>query len=185
MMSWMQGKPYAKAIVPGPYHLLHPFPEKLAPRRAVRDQGKLPDDFPDYLVYVTRHSLLAFTTSLTDISTDAHSHFVRLNYAFAMDRVMRSFMHWAMPGAATASAPLSALQSWFPAAKPEPTLLPFFGGQLLSPTRPSLPAQQHYAAPQDAGQSVATAYAAMMAFSTACLNAAPAAMDAWRVSTAH
>jgi hypothetical protein len=47
---------------------------------------------------------------------------------------------------------------------------------------PSLPAKQNYATPQDAGQSVATAYAGMMAFSAACLNAAPAAMDAWRLS---
>lgn len=184
MMSWMQAKSYASAIMPGRYHLLHPFPERLAPRRAVRAQDRLPDDFPDYLVFVTRHSLLAFTTSLTDISSDAHTFFVRLNYAFAMERMMRTFMLWSMPGAAAASTPLSVLQSWFPAVSPAPKLLPYFGVQQWPQPIPSLPAQQHYATPQNAGQSVATAYAAMMAFSAACLNAAPAAMDAWRTSVA-
>jgi hypothetical protein len=184
MMSWMQGKSYANACVPGPYHLLHPFPEKLSPWRRVRAQEKLPDELPDYFVFVTRHSLLAFTTSLTDISSEVHTFFVKLNYAFAMERMMRSFMLWGMPGAAT-STPLTVLQSWFPAALPETKLLPYFGGQqLLAPIRPH-PAQQSYATPQDASQDIATAYAAMMAFSTACLNAAPAAMDAWRTSVAR
>ena len=79
-------------------HLLHPFPVQRS--AGALSPGKLPDDFPDYLVFVTRHSLLAFTTSLTDISGEVHSFFVKLNYAFAMDRMMRSFMLWRMPGAA-------------------------------------------------------------------------------------
>lgn len=180
----MQGKPYTNAIVPGPYHLLHPFPETLALRRGVRAKDNLPDDFPDYLVFVTRHSLLAFTTSLTDISSDAHTFFVRLNYAYAMERMMRSFMIWGMPGAAAALTPLTALQSWFQTAIPAPKQLPYFGGQQLLPQIPPYAAQQH-AAQQDASQSVATAYAAMMTFSAACLNAAPAAMDAWRTTVAR
>lgn len=181
MMNWMQGKPYASAIVPGPYHLLHPFPNASAPRRPVRDA--LPDDFPDYCVFVTKHSLLAFTTSLTDISTDTHGFFVRLNYAFAMERMMRTFMEWGMPGATAASTPIMALQSWFPSASPAPKPLPYFAAQQPRPAIPALAGPQASAAPQDIGQSATTAYNAMMAFSTACLNAAPAAMDAWRLST--
>jgi hypothetical protein len=184
MMNWNPGKSFANAYAPGPYHLLHPFPERIAPRRSVRAQEKLPDDFPAYLVFVTKHSLLAFTTSLTDVSSDAHSFFVKVNYAFAMERMMRTFMMWAMPGAAAAPTPLNALQSWFSAASPVPQQSPYFDArqlqQLLSPP----PAPQHRVTPQDAGQSVAAAYTAMMAFSAACLNAAPAAMDAWRLSAA-
>jgi hypothetical protein len=184
MMSWMQPKSYARAIVPGPYHLLHPFPERLAPRRSVRAAETMPDDFPDYCVFVTRHSLLAFTTSLTNISSDAHTFFVKLNYAFAMERMMRTFMLLGMPGAAVASTPLTVLQSWFRAVGPVQMASPHFGAQPLSQPMLPLPAQSRYATPQDAGQSVATAYSAMMAFSAACLNAAPAAMDAWRLSAA-
>ena len=53
---------------------------------------------------------------------------------------------------------------------------------LLPPASPN-PAQPSRALP-DASQSVATAYAAMVAFSAACLNAGPATMDAWRTSAA-
>ena len=107
MMSWMQGKSYADPYLPGHYHLMHPFSERRSPWGSVRAAEKLPDDFPDYCVYVTRHSLLALTTSLTDASSEAHSFFVKLNYALAMDRLMRSFMLWGLPGAA--SAPLTAI----------------------------------------------------------------------------
>ena len=182
MMSWMQPKSYARAIMPGPYHLLHPFPERLGHRRPVRAAEKMPDDFSDYCVFVTRHSLLAFTTSLTDISSDAHTFFVKLNYALAMERMMSTFMLWGMPGAAAAPTPFTAMQAWFPAMNAAPKPLPYFGAQQLLPAPPSFPAQHRANAPQDAGQSVAAAYSAMMAFSAACVNAAPAAMDAWRVS---
>jgi hypothetical protein len=185
MIGWMQPKSYARAIVPGPYHLLYPFPEKPSGRRFARAAGRMPDDFSDYCVFVTRHSLMAFTTSLTDISSDAHTFFVKLNYAFAAERMMRSFMLWGMPGAAAATlTPLNVLDSWFPSFKPAQKLLPSFAGQQFLPSTPTLPPKQLYATAQDAGQNVATAYSALMAFSTACLNAAPAAMDAWRLKAA-
>jgi len=180
MISWMQGNTYAQACVPGPYHLLHPFLDQRVRRRAVPAQGNLPDDLPDYLVFVTRHSLLAFTTSLTDVSGEIHTFFAKLNYAFALDRMMRSFMLWGMPGAAKASEPLAVLQSWFP-ANPAPKLIPYFSGQQALPTPQSLRPTN---VSQDVGESVATAYAAMMGFSAACFNAAPAAMDAWRTNVA-
>jgi hypothetical protein len=183
-MSWMQGKSYADACLPGRYHLLHPFLEKRSPWRAVRAPEKLPDDFPEYCVFVTRHSLLALTTSLTDVSSEVHSFFAKLNYAFAMDRLMRSFMFWGMSGASTASTPLTVLQSWFPAPQPETKPSAWFGGQMLLPPASPNSVQPSRALPTDASQNVATAYAAMMAFSTACLNAGPATMDAWRTSAA-
>ena len=168
--------------VPGPYHLLHPFPDRPVRRRVVGAQHKLPDDLPDYVVFVTRHSLLAFTTSLTDISGEVHSFFAKLNYAFAIDRMMRSFLSWGMPGVAKASEPLAVLQSWFPAANPAPKLIPYFGGQQSLPRASAPPEQQCRDAMQDMGQSLTTAYSAMMGFSAACFNAAPAAMDAWRAN---
>lgn len=182
MMSWMQRAPYTNAMMPQSLNLLHPFPIKSAPTRSsARD--KLPDDLPDYCVYVTKHSLLAFTTSLTDVSTEAHSYFVKLNYAFAMERVMRSFMQWGGVGIAAPSTPMTALQSWFAAANPAPKPVPYFVPQRSHLPRPSTAAPETYAAAsQNASQSVTGAFNAMMAFSTACLNAAPVAMDAWRLS---
>jgi hypothetical protein len=184
MMSWMLGKSYAGACIPGGYHLLHPVSERGSPWRSVRAPEKLPDDFPDYCVFVTRNSLLALTTSLTDVSSEAHTFFVKLNYTFAMDRLLRSFMLWGMPGTSAASTPLTVLQSWFPPAKPETTLNAWFDGQMLLPPASPRAVQPSRALPQDASQNVATAYAAMMAFATACLNAGPATMDAWRTSAA-
>ena len=181
MLSWMSGKPYTNV---GPYHLMHPFPGTPALRRTAPVKDTLPDDFPDYMVYVTRHSLLALTTSLTDASTDAHSFFVTLNFALSVDRMMRSFMQWGMPGSAAASAPFNAMQSWFPAAILAPKQPEYFVAARAPRQVPSLPAPQHYATPQDAGQSVATAYAALMAFSAACINVSPPAMDARRMSAA-
>jgi hypothetical protein len=134
------------------------------------------------MVYVTRHSLLALTMSLTDASTDAHSFFVKLNFALSVDRMMRSFMQWGIPGSAAASAPLNVMQSWFPAAVTAPKKPEYFVAARAPHQVPSLPAPQYYATPQDAGQGVATAYAALMAFSAACIKAAPPAMDAWRMS---
>ena len=184
MLSWMSGKSYSSAIVPGPYHLMHPFPERFAPRRSTQAKETLPDDFPDYMVYVTRHSLLALTTSLTDASTDAHSFFVKLNFALSVDRMMRSFMQWGMLASAAASAPVDMMQSWFPAAIPAPKQSEYFVAAQAPHRVPSPPAPQHYATPQDAGQGVATAYAALIAFSAACIKASPPAMDAWRMSAA-
>ncbi len=181
MLSWMSGKPYTNA---GPFHLMHPFPGMPALRRATPVKEPLPDDLPDYMVYITRHSLLALTTSLNDASTDAHSFFVKLNFALSVDRMMRSFMQWGMPGSAAAPTPFNAMQSWFPAAIPAPKQPEYFVAASAPRPAPSLPAPQHYATSQDASQSVATAYAALMDFSAACIKAAPPAMDAWRMSAA-
>ena len=182
MMSWMSGKPGTNAIVPGSYHLLQPFPGTHARRRAVRANDTLPDDFPDYLVFVTQHSLLAFTTSLTDVSSDAHSFFVKLNFALSMDRMMRTFLPWGMAGSGSTSTPLSMVQSWFPGAKPVPKQSQYFVARKAPQSVQSLPAPQPYANAANASQGAATAYGAMLDFSAACFSAAPAAMDAWRVS---
>lgn len=185
MMSWMQSTPCTNALMPQSYHLLHPFAVKSAPRRSsVCD--KLPDDLPGYCVYVTKHSLLAFTTSLSDVSTQAHSYFVKLNYAFAMERVARSFMQWGMLGIPAPTTPMTAFQAWFLEAKPAPKALSYFAPQRSHLPRPSIAGPQTYAAAsQNAGQSVTSAFDAMMAFSTACLNAAPAAMDVWSLSASR
>jgi hypothetical protein len=178
MLNWMQSSPYANSVVQGPYHLMRPFPERRALRR-VRAEEKLPGDLPDYCLFVTRHALLAFTTSLMDVSSEAHDFFAKLNYCFALDRMMRSFMAWGMPTPAS-SAPLTMLQPWFAAAVPLVNAAPsYFGSQQVLPPRTSKAPEPILVTPQDANQVIGAAYAALMVFSAACLNAAPAAMDAW------
>lgn len=184
MLSWMSGKSYSNAIVPGPYHFMHPFPERFAPRRSTQAKETLPDGFPEYMVYVTRHSLLALTTSLTDASTDAHSFFVKLNFALSVERMTRSFMQWGMPASAAASAPLDMIQSWFPAAIPAPKQPEYFVAAQAPHRVPPPPAPQHHAETLDAGQGVGAAYAALMAFSAACIKAAAPAAEARRMSAA-
>jgi hypothetical protein len=182
MLSWMQRSPYARSIAQGPYHLLRPFPEKRV-RRLASGKEELPGDFPDYCVFVTRHSLLAFTTSLTDVSSEFHAFFAKVNYCFAVDRMMRSFLAWGMPG--TASLPLGTLPPWFQTVAPPPRKPePYFAAQRLLPLSSSAGPRQIQVTPQDAGQTLGAAYAAMMEFSAACLNVAPAAMGAWRASAA-
>ncbi len=141
----------------------------------------MPDDFPAYVIFVTQHSLLAFTTSLTDISSDMHDFFVRLNYGFAVDRVMRSFVLWGMPHPA-AAAPLGVFQSWLAPASQSQKQLSYFGGRSFDLPVPPYAARQRHPTPQDSGDIVAAIFAGMQSLSDACLKAAPAAMDAWRIS---
>jgi hypothetical protein len=182
MLSWMQRSPSANMGVQGSYHLLRPFSDSRALGWS-RAKDKLPGDFPDYCVFVTRHSLLAFTTSLTTVSTEAHTFFSQLNYCLALDRMMRTFMAWGMPGAAQ-SAPFVMMQPWMKAAMPLPSLPYFSAPQLLPQPSFAVPQPIQVQPQEDAGQTIGAAYTAMMAFSAACFNAAPAAMDAWSAGAA-
>jgi hypothetical protein len=181
MLSWMQRSPSAISAVCGPYHLLRPFPDWLPLRRS-NARDTLPGDFPDYFVFVTRHSLLAFTTSLENVSTEVHTFFTQLSYCLALDRMMRTFMAWGMPGVAP-SAPFAMMQPWLTAATRSPNLSYFTAPQLLPPARSMAPRPINVR-PQDAGETIGAVYTAMMAFSAACFHAAPAAMDAWGASAA-
>jgi hypothetical protein len=174
MMSWMSGYPsaYSKA---GPYHLLTPFPATNMRRLMGRRKEPLPDQLPDYMLFVTKNSLVALTDSLADASIEAHCFFARLNYTLAMDRMVRGFMAWTVPGAMAQQSNPYALQSWIPSvpnAGPRP--ISFAG---MMPHRDNGAAKA-----ADATQSVATACAALLSIPAAFINAAPAIMEAWRTA---
>lgn len=174
MMSWMSGYPnaYSKA---GPYHLMTPFPATNMRRLVGRRAEPLPDELPDYMLFVTKNSLVALTDSLADASIEAHGFFARLNYTLAMDRMMRGVMAWTMPGAMAPQVNPYAMLSWMPstpAAGPKPY-------SYNSPT----PVRDDYASKAaHAAQSAATACAALLSIPAAFMNAAPAMMEAWRTA---
>lgn len=177
MLNWMQSSPYANEVLPGPYHLMRPFPERHSLRR-VRGDQKLPDDLPDYCLFVTRHALLAFTTSLTDVSSEVHDFFAKLNYCFALDRMMRGFAAWGMP-ASINSAPTAMMQAWFTTAVPLPNrTLSYLGTQQTLPPRTSRAPEPIVMTTQEAHQVIGAVYSALMVFAAACLQAAPSTMDA-------
>ncbi|WP_088348449.1 MULTISPECIES: hypothetical protein [Rhodomicrobium] len=188
MLNWTPATTYGvQPFAAGPFHLLMPY-GGAAPRKS-RPAAKepLPGDFPDYLTFVTRQSLLAFTTSLTKISSDVHLFFVRLNNILMFDRMMRSMMSWGMPGAAQAGFGLA--QPWLtPAPQPQPQaqhMLSFWGA--VPAEVKALPAPQpDYAAQATQQLALAQAsfpvFAAMMAVPAAFMSCAPAMMDAWRVA---
>lgn len=171
MMSWMSGYPstYSKA---GPYHLMTPFPATNRRRLAGRREEPLPDELSDYLLFVTKNSLVALTDSVADASIEAHGFFARLNYTLAMDRMMRGVMAWTMPGAMAPQINTYGLQSWMPAASPKP-----YSFSSITPVRDDPAAKAAHAA-----QSAATACMALLSISSAFLNAAPAMMEAWRTA---
>lgn len=84
-------------------HLLALPMRKAKPERANSERWK-DQSFPEYIVDVTRNSLLSFTTSLTKVSSEAHDFFARINAMLAFERMMRTCMGWMMPGFAAPSA---------------------------------------------------------------------------------
>jgi hypothetical protein len=182
MMKWMTANPYAVQAIPGPFHLLQPFPDLFSRRRPVRAAKALPNDFPDYLVFVTHNSLSAMTTTLADLSGEVHAYLVKLNYALAMERMMRSIMMWGMPGATPSPVNLTVLQSWFPQQPaPQPKQLSYWGVTDTSQpvAKPNAAYCAKTAATPEANDGFASACTAMMSLPAAMMNAAPAMMEAW------
>jgi hypothetical protein len=195
-MNWATGTSvFPQAKLAGPFHLLVPFPSAPEPSRRIAAEP-LPDDLPDYMVYVTRHALLAGTTSLTKASTETHSFLVKLCQYLAFERFMRSVAAWWTPAASPFY--MGALQPWPMATAPDPTRLPFWGASTMP--APSLPARSLSASSKPAARpavqpstgaaspgfpNVATdspAYAAMMLVPALCLAFTPAVLDAWRLA---
>lgn len=180
-MNWAIGNAYPQAKAAGPFHLLVPFPRLAEPVSRVSPAEPLPDDLPDYLVYVTRNALLAATTSLTKGSTETHSFFVKLCQVLAFDRFMRSVTAWWMP----AMAPLyaSAAQSWMMAAPKQPTLAPFWGAGTSAPSKPQPSFGGGAAQPfASMASEPSTTYAAMMAMPAMFFAFTPIFLDSWRPS---
>lgn len=152
--------------------------------------------FPEYIVDVTRNSLLSFTTSLTKVSSQAHTYFSRLSAALAFERMMRDCMGWMMPGfnppspMGTAPMGFGMPNMWeFPnmfvstpraAARPRQQQCPtWFGATMLT-----LPKPQPKPAPTPEPLAVAAQLAAgaLFALPTAFLAMAPSLLQAWNLS---
>lgn len=141
-------------------------------------------DMPSYLFDVAHKALLSFTTSLTKVSSQAHSFFSGLNQYLAYERLMRSCFGWAMP-----SSPFGAMlpspqfwpaitSFWFP-AMPQPRLSPRMLGWGVG-AAPSMLRLQHTV---DRGYGMAQpdlpVYGAAMAMTEAFFSLAPAILQAW------
>jgi hypothetical protein len=150
-----------------PYRL--PF---YAQPRYGRSGKTMPADFPDYLVYVTRETLLGGTTSLSRVSDDTHNFFLQARQMMAADRMMRAFFPWAAPSATAAWPFAKAALPMLPAPQTM-QLLPFFGS--VSTTLPKPQQKQAAAFPDPFGSFSAAApvFAAFMSASAAALAATP------------
>ena len=162
---------------------LQPFGAMRATYRGDRAGNRLPDGFPDYLVYVTREALLGSTTSLSGTSTQVHDFFSALNQMLAFDRMLRSFAPWAMPTAYGPWPQLTTRQPWamLPSHQPPP-LLPYWGSGVPASPKPRsapMPAVSHS---QPDAALLAASYATAMSVSAAFLALSPMMTDAWRVA---
>lgn len=182
-MNWALGNSlFPQSKMAGPFHLLVPFPAATESKKKAPSAEPLPDDLPDYLVYVTRNALLAGTTSLTKASTEAYDFFTKLCQFLAFERFMRSVAAWWMPGMTPFY--MNGVQPWMIAApQQQPTLLPFWGfGAPLAPAKVQNPFAVNIQQPPRAAASPASDFAAMMAIPAAFLAFTPAFLDAWRVA---
>jgi len=149
-----------------------PYRLPFMPPRYGRSGNALPKDFPDYLVYVTRETLLGSTTSLSRVSDGAHNFFLQARQMMAADRMMRTFFPWATPSA-RAAWPYAQTA---PLALPAPQtmqLLPYFGSM---PAALPEPTQTQAAVPNPfaALNAAAPALAAFMSASATALASVPA-----------
>ncbi len=118
MFSWPLAYPFHAATdLPG----AGIFSPGLAATLRYRDPRRetLPDDFPNYMVYVTRETLLGLSNSLTKASIETHDYFLRTRQVMAADRMMRTFFPWCVPN--PTGWPMQSPQSWaLPAQRQEP-----------------------------------------------------------------
>jgi hypothetical protein len=72
--------------------------------------GKLPDDWPDYMVYMAREALKSVAGSMNEICSGTENYFFQMNRILTYERTMRDFASWTLPGAAPWMAAMP--QSW-------------------------------------------------------------------------
>ena len=180
----MMGWPVAQA-----YNVYDVATRPFGPMRALFYRGeragnRLPDDYPDYLVYVTRETLLGSTTSLSRVSTQVHDYFSALNQMLAFDRMLRSFAPWAVPGAYGAWPQLNTRQPWaFLPTRQEPPLLPYWGSRVPALPKPrSAPAPARSYSQPDAALFAAS-YATAISVSAAFLAFTPMMTDTWLLAS--
>lgn len=184
---------------------------KRKPRRD-RTEGRWKDQsFPEYIVDVTRNSILSLTTSLTKVSTQVHDFFARINAILAFERMMRTCMSWMMPGFATPSpmeamgmamgtagaAPMGmampqmwGVPAWFanvpqfvpqPKPQPQPPKALLWFGADLLALPKPQPKPAPTAAPLGAVADLPV-YGALLALPMAFMAMAPSMMQAWNLA---
>ncbi len=178
-MNWAIGNAYLQTKLAGPFHLLVPFPKPSVSPSRISPEEPLPEDLPDYLVYVTRNALLATTTSLTKAATETCNFFCQLCQYLAFERFMRSVAAWWMPGVAPFY--MGGVQPWTMSTAPKSTYLPFWGTNAT----PALPKPQNgfggATPPFAAAASEPDVYSAMMAMPAAFFAFTPMLLDSWRL----
>jgi hypothetical protein len=137
-----------------------------------------PGDFPDYLVYVTRETLLAATTALSTISAEIRDFFCKISQMLAFERMMREFFFWTVPGAQI--WPFMAPATFAMPIRQEPQLLSYWGGPFPALPRPQVKpaATESFSMPDLT--FVTPVYSAALSISAATLAFAPMFADVWR-----
>jgi hypothetical protein len=162
---------------------LQPFGAMRAPYRGDWAGNRLPDGFPDYLVYVTREALLGSTTSLSRTSTQVHDFFSALNQMLAFDRMLRSFAPWAVPTVYGPWPQLNTRQPWtILPPRQELPLLPYWGNGVPALPKPRSAPMPAVSDSQPDAALLAASYATAMSASAAFLALTPMITDAWRVA---
>ncbi len=165
----------------GPFHLLFPFAALQRKLKQNSREETLPDDFPDYVVYMTRKALFAATASLSNVSTQTHDFLLRLSQMLAFDRMTRSY--WSLSQAVTAPWSQGSGQIWLRSSTYEPRLSPYWPVQ----NQNTLPLKLFYApvetvVPTDITKAF-TAYTAAISATAAAFNLAPLLFQAWNNAT--
>lgn len=166
----------------GPFHLIMPHAKMFErTNRQIQDTA-LPNDFPDYLVYMTRNSLYASTTSLSKISASVHEFFLQLSAMLAFERMVRSFWAWS----AAARAPwLYAVQQPWPWLGPvthQKQPLPFWGANGPALPKPVISPDSLFGHPTPAMSSTLPVLASAISASMALMTFAPALIHSWTVA---
>ncbi len=164
----------------GSYALMAPFgfPAPLWRRDDEATVKSLPGDYPGYLVYVTRETLLAATTSLSTISAEVRDFFFKISQMLAFERMMREFFFWTVPGAQI--WPFVTPAAFAMPIRQEPPLLPYWGTPLPALSRPQAkPAATDGFSMPDL-TSIAPVYSAALSISAAAFAFAPMFADVWR-----
>lgn len=94
---------------------------------ADRRSSQLPEDFPEYIVYMTREALKSMTSSMQRVYSGAEDYLFHVNQWLAYERSFRALQSWGVPAPMPWIAAMP--QSWT-GYSPQQSGLAFFPGQL-------------------------------------------------------
>lgn len=151
-------------------------------KRSLRASKPLPDDLPDYMVYMTRNALLTVTEPLADAFKQIHDFFMRVSQMLAFERLIRSMTPWPLQNAAFGA--YGFMPQWLAPVKAEAPLLPFWGPKAVPALpKPAAGSPGNIGAIGSDGQAASIALcAAIMAIPASLLSFAPVIAEAWRMT---